>query len=103
MLARPLSGFAETFSQYVVEVSPGGGSDHPEVDPAAEAVLFVVDGALTLTLDGTEHALEPGSYAFLPPGTHWTLHNAGDGDRDVPLDPQGLPAGRGARRTRRPS
>ena len=52
VLARPLSGFAETFSQYVVEVSPGGGSDHPEGDPAAEAVLFVVDGALTLTVDG---------------------------------------------------
>ena len=34
VLARPLSGFAETFSQYVVEVSPGGGSDDPEVDPA---------------------------------------------------------------------
>jgi (S)-ureidoglycine aminohydrolase len=77
VLARPLSGFAETFSQYVVEVSPGGGSDHPEGDPAAEAVLFVVDGGLALTVDGTEHALELGSYAFLPPGTHWTLHNTG--------------------------
>ena len=44
VLARPLSGFAETFSQYVVEVAPGGGSDAPEADPAAEAVLFVVDG-----------------------------------------------------------
>ena len=30
VLARPLSGFAETFSQYVVEVAPGGGSDRPE-------------------------------------------------------------------------
>ena len=78
VLARPLSGFAETFSQYVVEVSPGGGSDHPEGDPAAEAVLFVVDGALTLTVDGAEHALQPGGYAFLPPGTHWTLHNTGE-------------------------
>ena len=29
ILARPLSGFAETFSQYVVEVAPGGGSDAP--------------------------------------------------------------------------
>ncbi len=38
-------------------------------------MLFVVDGALTLTLEGTEHALEPGSYAFLPPGAAWTLHN----------------------------
>jgi (S)-ureidoglycine aminohydrolase len=75
VLARPLSGFAETFSQYVVEVSPGGGSDHPEADPAAEGVLFVVDGTPTLTLDGAEHALEPGSYAFLPPGTHWAVRN----------------------------
>ena len=33
VIARPLSGFAETFSQYVVEVSPGGGSDRPERRP----------------------------------------------------------------------
>jgi (S)-ureidoglycine aminohydrolase len=78
VLARPLSGFAETFSQYVVEVSPGGGSDRPEVDPDAEGVLFVVDGSLTLGLDGAEHALEAGSYAFLPPGAAWTLHNTSD-------------------------
>ena len=63
VLARPLSGFAETFSQYVVEVAPGGGSDRPEDDPAAEAVLFVVGGSLTLTLDGAAHDLTPGSYA----------------------------------------
>ena len=35
VIARPLSGFAETFSQYIVEVSPGGGSDRPELDPSA--------------------------------------------------------------------
>jgi (S)-ureidoglycine aminohydrolase len=75
VLARPLSGFAETFSQYVVEVSPGGGSDLPEPDPAAEGVLFVVDGSLTLTLPNGSHDLEPGSYAFLPPGNTWTLRN----------------------------
>src|ERR671926_324669 len=49
VLSRPLSGFAETFSQYIVEVAPGGGSDRPETDPRAEAVLFVVDGELELT------------------------------------------------------
>jgi (S)-ureidoglycine aminohydrolase len=75
VIARPLSGFAETFSQYVVEVSAGGGSDRPEADPSAEAVLFVVDGALRLTLGDAGHRLEPGSYAFLPPGTAWTLRN----------------------------
>ncbi|HEX5089199.1 MAG TPA: bifunctional allantoicase/(S)-ureidoglycine aminohydrolase [Nocardioides sp.] len=78
VIARPLSGFAETFSQYVVEVSPGGGSDAPESDPAAEAVLLVVDGTPTLTLDGETHSLEPGSYAYLPPGAHWTFHNTGE-------------------------
>ncbi|MFB9765091.1 bifunctional allantoicase/(S)-ureidoglycine aminohydrolase [Nocardioides kongjuensis] len=78
VLARPLSGFAETFSQYVVEVAPGGGSDAPEADPGAEAVLFVVAGTPVLTLDGAEHRLEPGSYAFLPPGSRWTLHNRSD-------------------------
>jgi (S)-ureidoglycine aminohydrolase len=75
VLARPLSGFAETFSQYVVEVAPGGGSDAPESDPGAEAVLFVVDGSLALLVDTTEHALEPGSYAYVPPGVAWRLRN----------------------------
>jgi (S)-ureidoglycine aminohydrolase len=78
VLARPLSGFAETFSQYVVEVAPGGGSDRPETDAGAEAVLFVVDGRLRLTLAETDHELEPGGYAYLPPGQHWTLRNADD-------------------------
>ena len=75
VIARPLSGFAETFSQYIVEVSEGGGSDKPEADPQAEAVLFVVEGALRLTIGGAPHDLEPGGYAYLPPGTRWTLHN----------------------------
>jgi (S)-ureidoglycine aminohydrolase len=75
VLARPLSGFAETFSQYVVEVAPGGGSDRPETDPGAEAVLFVVDGRLRLSLAETDRELEPGGYAYLPPGQQWTLHN----------------------------
>ncbi len=77
VIARPLSGFAETFSQYIVEVSAGGGSDRPEADPAAEAVLFVVEGTLRLTIGDTPHELEPGGYAFLPPGAAWTLRNEG--------------------------
>lgn len=75
ILARPLTGFAETFSQYIVEVSHGGGSENPEADAGAEAVLFVVDGAPTLTIEDTTHDLAAGSYAYLPPGTRWTLHN----------------------------
>jgi (S)-ureidoglycine aminohydrolase len=77
VLARPLSGFAETFSQYLMEVSPGGGSDHPETDLGAEAVIFVMEGALALTVEGEEHVLEAGGYAYLPPGCTWTAHQTG--------------------------
>lgn len=78
VLSRPLSGFAETFSQYIMEVSPGGGSEKPEPDPAAEGVLFVVEGELTLTLKGEKHNMQPGGYAFLPPGTRWQAHNTSE-------------------------
>lgn len=77
VIARPLSGFAETFSQYIVEVAPGGGSQKPELDPGAEGVLFVVGGTITVTLDGQDHELEPGGYAFLPPASNWQVANRG--------------------------
>ncbi|MEL6841170.1 MAG: bifunctional allantoicase/(S)-ureidoglycine aminohydrolase [Pseudomonadota bacterium] len=73
VLARPLSGFAETFSQYIIQVSPAGGSEKPETDPTAQAVLFVVEGSFTLTISGAAHTMEPGSYAYLPPGCNWTV------------------------------
>src|SRR3954463_4481588 len=77
ILSRPLSGFAETFSNYVVEVGPGGGSDKPEPDASAEAVLFVVGGEAMLTLSGNEHGMKAGGYAYIAPGTAWTLRNPG--------------------------
>ena len=79
IIARPLTGFAETFAQYAVEVAPGGGSDRPEPDAGAEAGIFVAEGQMVLTLDGTARTLEAGSYAFIPPGRHWTLRNKGAG------------------------
>ncbi|SLN53739.1 hypothetical protein PSA7680_02805 [Pseudoruegeria aquimaris] len=78
VLARPMTGFAETFSQYIMEVAPGGGSDRPESDPEAEAVLFVVEGEATLTVEGTAHRMVPGGYAYLPPACDWRLRNTGD-------------------------
>jgi (S)-ureidoglycine aminohydrolase len=75
IIARPLSGFAETFSQYLMEVAPSGGSETPEPDPNAEAVLFVVEGTFILTLLGKTHEMRPGSYAFIPPNAQWSLKN----------------------------
>ncbi len=77
VLSRPLSGFAETFSQYIMEVLPSGGSDRPEPDAGAEGVLFVMEGEVTVTLGGTSHRLQPGGYAFLPPASGWSLRNSG--------------------------
>jgi (S)-ureidoglycine aminohydrolase len=77
VIARPLSGFAETFSQYIMEVLPGGGSDRPEPDAGAEGALFVVEGQLTVTLDGQKHGLKPGGFAFIPPSSNWQVRNEG--------------------------
>jgi (S)-ureidoglycine aminohydrolase len=77
IIARPLSGFAETFSQYIVEVAPGGGSDRPELDPEAEGVLFVVEGEFSVSVGGKSHVMKPGCFAFLPPSSGWTLRNEG--------------------------
>jgi (S)-ureidoglycine aminohydrolase len=73
LIARPMSGFSETFSQYVMEVAPGGGSDTPDAEAGAEHVLFVPSGLLTLTIDGQGFELDAGGYAYIPPRAKWTL------------------------------
>ncbi len=80
ILARPMTGFAETFAQYIVELAPGGGSDRPEPDEAAEAVLFVTSGELSLTLNGARHMMGPGGYAYIPPGADWAVANNSDSE-----------------------
>ena len=75
ILSRPMSGFAETFSQDIMEVSPGGGSDQPEPDSGAQAILFIVKGTLELSLEGKNHTLEEGGYAYIPPGCAWKVRN----------------------------
>lgn len=75
IIARPLVGFATTFSQYIMEVSAGGGSDKPEPDKRVQGVLFIVEGSLELTVDGGVHTLDPGGYAYLPAGAEWTVRN----------------------------
>jgi (S)-ureidoglycine aminohydrolase len=77
IIARPLSGFAETFSQYIMEVSPGGGSTRPEPDAAVQGVLFVLEGEITVTIGDTSHTLGAGGFGYLPPSSGWTLENNG--------------------------
>ena len=77
LIARPMTGFSETFSQYVMQVAPGGGADAPDAEAGAQHVLFVTGGRITLTLDGTAHDLDAGGYAYIPPDTDWTLRAEG--------------------------
>jgi (S)-ureidoglycine aminohydrolase len=79
ILARPLSGFAETFAWYALELQPEGGSADPEPDVEAEAWLFVTHGRPRLTLGRAQIDLAPGSYAYIPPSAVWTLWNT-DGE-----------------------
>ena len=78
IIARPLSGFAETFAQLIVELSPGGGSSEPEPDADAEGVILVVRGKLRLTIGNQDHELKEGGYAFIAPGADWSIVNDTD-------------------------
>ncbi|WP_062207450.1 bifunctional allantoicase/(S)-ureidoglycine aminohydrolase [Aureimonas sp. AU12] len=79
ILSRPLTGFAETFSQYLMEVAPGGGSDRPEPNALTQGAIFVVEGGLTIRLGEEAHELVAGSFAYLPAGRAWRLRNHGAG------------------------
>jgi (S)-ureidoglycine aminohydrolase len=78
ILARPLTGFAETFAQYAVELAPGGGSATPEPDPLAEGVLFIAKGTVRLKLGRDTHDLVAGTHVYLPPAAVWTLWNVSE-------------------------
>ncbi|MFI5085990.1 MAG: bifunctional allantoicase/(S)-ureidoglycine aminohydrolase [Actinomycetales bacterium] len=77
IIARPIAGFATTFSQLIVEVAAGGGSAAPEAEAGVEGVIFLTKGELTLTLEGETHRLAAGGYAYLAAGSSWSLSNDG--------------------------
>ncbi|GAB4098254.1 bifunctional allantoicase/(S)-ureidoglycine aminohydrolase [Sinomonas halotolerans] len=78
IIARPISGFATTFSQLIVEIGPGGGAPKAEFEAGVEGVVFVVRGTVNLTLNGEAHTLEEGGYAYLAAGDEWGLENVSD-------------------------
>ena len=78
IIARPMTGFAESFSQYIMEVMPGGGSDRPETEKGTQHALFITAGDMALTVNGAEHHLTTGGFAYIPCTAEWSLKNAGD-------------------------
>ena len=79
VLARPLTGFAETFSQYVVELAEGGGCDRPEDDPEIQSAIFVTGGDMQLVIDGETHQMNAGCFAYIPAGAVWSVRNGTEG------------------------
>jgi (S)-ureidoglycine aminohydrolase len=59
------------FAMYGVDLATGQGGAHP-ADGSIEFFLFVLSGALTLTIDGKSHALAAGGYALIPPDKGFT-------------------------------
>lgn len=99
VLARPMTGFAETFSQYIGELQPGGGSDRPETATGIQSAIFVTEGTLTLVVEGQEYVLTEGGFAYVPASVEWALWNRSDiaaqfhwiRKRYVPVDGLGHP------------
>ncbi|MBF6670263.1 bifunctional allantoicase/(S)-ureidoglycine aminohydrolase [Glutamicibacter sp. FBE19] len=77
VLNRPVAGGATTFAQSIVEVAPGGGSAKPEPQAEVQGFIFVLTGQLTVVIEGTEHVLEDGGFAYLPAGATWSARNDG--------------------------
>lgn len=77
VLSKPVAGGAVTFSQTILEVAPGGGSEKPEPQPEVEGFLFVMAGTLEVTHEGTAHTVTPGGFAFLPAGSQWSVKSTG--------------------------
>jgi len=70
------TGFA-ALQQRVLECGPGRSG--PIATGDREEVMFVLEGAGTLVVDGAAHELEPESGAHLAPGERYELRNAGPG------------------------
>lgn len=77
VLSKPVAGGAVTFSQTILEVAPGGGSEKPEPQVEVEGFIFVMGGQLEITHEGQAHTLTSGGYGFLPAGSTWSVKSTG--------------------------
>ena len=91
VIARPLSGFAETFSQYIVEVVTRRWQRPSRGRPRRRRRALPDGGRPVLTLDGEKHDMVAGVTPSSRPAPTGPAP-ASDDPGAVPLDPQGLPA-----------
>lgn len=95
----------ETVWLVAVQVPPGFEGPAPHVHDG-DQLYYVLEGRLTVQLDGGEHEAEPGSLVFIPRGTAHQNRNRGDApelhlDLLVPPPRRSRPASRPAEPTDR--
>jgi mannose-6-phosphate isomerase-like protein (cupin superfamily) len=60
-----------------IRTEPGGGVRAEHVHPALEERYEVLEGEITVALDGEPRRLRPGARAVVPPGTRHSFENTG--------------------------
>jgi (S)-ureidoglycine aminohydrolase len=73
VLTAPAMG--ARFAEYLLEVAAGGGTDQA-LRADLQMFLYVLDGQAELGLNGKNHRLGPGGFAYGKPGTRFTLRAA---------------------------
>lgn len=74
ILAAPVLGAA--FAQYVLEIEPGGGTRAPFAEDGIQHFYYGLSGEAAFAIDGqAATGFRKGSFAYLPPGTSFSLRN----------------------------
>ena len=80
VVKKALIGQEEGWDDHVMrlfEVGPGGHTPlHTHRWPH---INYMVEGKGVLHIDGTDHPVEPGSFAFVPEGSKHQFRNVGEG------------------------
>lgn len=79
IIAKPISGFAQTFAQYLMEIDIGGGGEMRDFDARTEEeAIFVLNGTGVLSIGEDRYQLRAGSFAYVPPNLRWRLDQTGE-------------------------
>lgn len=67
--------YGASFVEYLVEVQAGGGNTKGFGGDGVETFVYVREGELEVTVDGTKYELTEGGYVYCPPTLSMTLEN----------------------------
>jgi (S)-ureidoglycine aminohydrolase len=85
ILAAPVLG--AQFAQYLLEIEPGGGTLTPFAEDGVQHFYYGLSGGAGFAIgDAAASSFNPGSFAYVPGGTPFSLRN----DSDAPVRVLGL-------------